>query len=646
MTLTNSVPKTTVAERAKLVLSRPLRRSFSNLSNDVFPLVNLALAALLLVIGMEWIARGTLHDVGDFLTSVSRPGITTVVAVLLSLMALDALMGRHYQSLLVATPLLIVPAFMSAQKQLYLSDPLYPSDLLFGRQIIELLPAMLKAQPMTAVLLALGICLAVASFVLIWRKLRQHTPAIRMRARVLRLLVAVPLLAGLGSLMEYSQYSWVRDRLNIIPVMWDQKENYRQNGFVMAFAFNIPMANVMAPAIYGENTIADIASDGSAFAVNKSKRPDIIFLMSESLWDPTRLDNVALNPDPMPTIRAKQSGHVFSPEFGGMTSNVEFEALTGFSNAFLPYGSIPYQQYVRRPVPSLATFFRGEGYSAIAMHPFQDWFWNRREVYKSFGFEEFRSEENFPPMEKRGIFASDESLTKEIMAAADAADNPLFLFAVTLQGHGPYEPNRYAHNSIAVSGNLSEGVADALSTYAQGVSEADESLSTLIQWAKSRDRETVIVLFGDHLPPLGQVYVESGYMPGMVATRRAPLDVMRKEHETPLVIWSSETGVRKSVGTISPAMLPYHILKTAGFDDPFYTGVLGGVQASYSVVDRHMLVESKGTAVPDWSTAPAAITPVIRDYRLLQFDMMFGNQFGKERFFPGFDWLTRQQPSV
>ena len=38
---------------------------------------------------------------------------------------------------------------------------------------------------------------------------------------------------------------------------------------------------------------------------------------------------------------------MFSPEFGGMTANVEFEALTGFSNAFLPYGSIPYQQYVR-----------------------------------------------------------------------------------------------------------------------------------------------------------------------------------------------------------------------------------------------------------------------------------------------------------
>ena len=64
----------------------------------------------------------------------------------------------------------------------------------------------------------------------------------------------------------------------------------------------------------------------------------------------------------MPNVRAVRSGSMFSPEFGGMTANVEFEALTGFSNAFLPYGSIPYQQYVRGPVPSLATFFRSEGY--------------------------------------------------------------------------------------------------------------------------------------------------------------------------------------------------------------------------------------------------------------------------------------------
>lgn len=641
----NSVPKTTVAERMKLVLSKPLASASDSVVADARPLLNLLLAALLLIVCMEWIARGSLHDVGSFLMSPARPGMTTLFAVGLCLMALDALFGRHYQSLLIAVPVLLSTAFMSHQKQLYLSDPLYPSDLLFGRQILQLMPAMLKAQPLTAFALAMGLCLGLFACVFLWRFFRRHTPAVMLKARLWRLALAIPLLAGLGSLMDYSQFSWLRDRLNIIPMMWDQKENYRHNGFLLAFAFNIPMANVSAPVGYSENTIADIASDGSAFAVNHSRRPDVIMIMSESLWDPTRLSNVSLSKDPMPSIRSRQSGHVFSPEFGGMTANVEFEALTGFSNAFLPYGSIPYQQYIRRPIPSLATFFRSEGYSSIALHPFQPWFWNRSEVYKSLGFDEFRSEETLPAMEKRGMFASDAALTSEIMQTVDAADKPLFLFAVTLQGHGPYEPNRYAENTIGIAGPLSEGASESLATYAQGVVEADDSFARLIDWAKTRERDTVVVLFGDHLPPLGQVYVESGYMPGMVATRRAPLDTMKQEHETPLVVWSSQTGLHNRIGTISPALLPYHILKTAGLGDPFYTGVLGKVHRSYSVIDRHMLMENDGSAVPDWLTAPIEMPGAIAEYRQLQFDMMFGKQYSKERFFPGFQWLGLGQPS-
>ena len=642
----NSVPKITAAGRTKRVLSRPSTWNVIRVLSDVRPLINLTLAALLLVVCVEWIARGSLQDVGTFLTSTTRPGLTTLFAVILVLLAFDALLGRHYQSLLVAGPLLLLPAVMSHQKQLYLSDPLYPSDLLFGRQILQLLPTMLKAQPLTAIAIALGLIMAAALTVMLWRLCRDHAPVMAARQRVLRLMLAIPLLAGIGSLMDYSQNSWLRDRLNIIPMMWDQKENYRQNGFLMALAFNIPMAKVSAPAGYSENTILDIVSDGSAHAVNHSTFPDVIMIMSESLWDPTRLPNVSLSRDPMPTIRSRQSGHVFSPEFGGMTANVEFEALTGFSNAFLPYGSIPYQQYVRQPLPSLATFFRGEGYSAIAMHPFQDWFWNRREVYKSFGFEEFRSEETLPVMEKRGTFASDEALTSEIMQTVDAAESPLFLFTVTLQGHGPYEPNRYINNTISINGSLSEQATESLATYAQGVSEADDNFARLIDWAKNRERDAVIVLFGDHLPPLGQVYVESGHMADMVATRRAPLDTMKKEHETPLVVWSSKTGLHNRIGTISPSLLPYHVLKTAGFNDPFYTGVLGKVQSSYSVIDRHMLMEKDGSAVPDWSTGTVAIPSAINEYRQLQFDMMFGRQFGKDRFFPGYAWINPAQPSI
>ncbi len=57
-----------------------------------------------------------------------------------------------------------------------------------------------------------------------------------------------------------------------------------------------------------------------------------------------------------------------------------------------------------------------------------------------------------------------------------------------------------------------------LATYAQGVKEADDSLKMLMDWAKKRDRETIIVLFGDHLPPLNTVYTEHRLHEGQVAT--------------------------------------------------------------------------------------------------------------------------------
>lgn len=603
------------------------------------------LFSLSLVVAVEWIARGELTPVWLYLMSPSRPGLATIGLVMLAMLILDALAGRAHLSALVVTPLLLVPAFISSQKQHFLSDPLYPSDFLFARQIVELMPVMVRDRPWAAVGLGIGIVVGLAATALLGRYVWKHAAALSRRERMGRLSVCLPFAALFVSQMDPTQYSFIREKLGIIPIVWDQTENYNHNGFVIAFALNLPMADVKSPVGYGPNAIDAIPARNYGYLSGPREKPDVIMLMSESLWDPTRLSNVTFTPDPIPTIRARQSGNVFSPEFGGMTANVEFEALTGFSNAFLPYGSIPYQQYVRRPLPSLATFFRGEGYTARALHPFSGWFWNRNEVYRAFGFEEFHTEETLPTMDKRGMFAADDSLMKEIMREGDAAERPFFFFAVTLQGHGPYEANRYAENTVHIDGNLSEDDRETLATYAQGVREADGSLRMLMDWAERRNRETIIVLWGDHLPPLGNVYPNTGYMPQVVAARKAPLDVMRKEHETPLVIWSSKKGLRADIGTISPSQLPYQLLKTAGYEHPFYTGFLGRVQKKYSIVDRYQLATRDNQAFPDWARKEQDIDPIIREYRYLQFDMMFGRQQGLERFFPSHAQLIGQENS-
>ncbi|MBB4569788.1 LTA synthase family protein [Rhizobium leucaenae] len=609
---------------------------------ELLSLILTFLLALLTVIAVEWVTRGELTDLPNYFMSPIHPGFTTVGIVMLLMLVLDAMFGRAHQSILLVAPLVLIPAFISNQKQHYLSDPLYPSDFLFAHQILGLMPVIVRERPWTAVAVAVGIVASTLALAFLWRYTWRHAAALSRNARITRLSICLPLMVVFASQMDPTQNSLIREKLRIIPIVWDQKENYGYNGFIIAFSLNLPMADVKAPVGYGQNAIDAIPARNYGYLSGPREKPDIIMLMSESFWDPNRLSNLTFTPDPMPNIREAQSGYVFSPEFGGMTANVEFEALTGFSNAFLPYGSIPYQQYVRRPMPSLATFFRGEGYAARSIHPFSGWFWNRNEVYKAFGFEEFRTEETMPPMEKRGLFASDDSLMKEIMREGDAMERPFFIFAVTLQGHGPYEPHRYTENTVDIKGDLSDADRDTLATYTQGVREADQSLKMLMDWASKRDRETIIVLWGDHLPPLGTVYPDTSYMPEQVASRKAPLDVMKLEHETPLVIWSSRKGVRRDVGTISPSQLPYHILKTAGYEHPFYTGFLGRLQKKYTIIDRYQLATRDNQAFPDWARKEQNLDPLIRDYRYLQHDVMFGREYGLDRFFPSHAWLVSQ----
>ncbi|WP_244616120.1 LTA synthase family protein [Rhizobium sp. RU20A] len=594
--------------------------------------VSLALA-LVLTAGIEAVQRGSFSETIAYFADPMRPALATVGIFALMFLALDAAFGRAHYAVLILAPLALLPALISKQKQIYLSDPLYPTDFLFGRQIMELMPVLVRDRPWTALGIAVGIVVAVVALacllVFAWRRF----PRLARRQRIGRALVAVPLLAGFVHIMDFNQFSWLRDRLNIIPIMWDQTENYRHNGFTMAFALNLPMANVSAPAGYMGDAINAIEAPIVPAGTTHRGKPDVIVVMSESLFDPTRLPNVTFSADPMPTMRAMQSGNVMSPEFGGMTANVEFEALTGFSNAFLPYGSIPYQQYIRDPIPSMATFFKGEGYVSRAIHPFQSWFWNRSAVYKAFGFDTFRSEEKLPAMTKRGIFTSDEALTKEIIRQADQMEDPFFFFTVTLQGHGPYEPNRYAENTIKVEGDLPAADRQVLETYTQGVKEADDSLKLLMDWAKDRDRETIIVLFGDHLPPLNTVYTSTGFMPGVTAARKGPLDEMKRTHETPLIVWSSKTGPVRDLGTVSPAFISYQTLKAGGFEHPYYTGFLGRVFDEHRIVDRFMLVNETDEVVADWARQKV-IPDTVRDYRFLQHDMMFGKRYGTERFFP------------
>ncbi len=107
-------------------------------------------------------------DVVEYMTSTSRPDCRGGIVFLILASPMRSSARPTVDALHRPAP--APPRFFSGQKQLFLTDPLFPSDLLFGRQIMELLPAMVAAEPMKAVGLAVGsLAFIVALITLIWK---------------------------------------------------------------------------------------------------------------------------------------------------------------------------------------------------------------------------------------------------------------------------------------------------------------------------------------------------------------------------------------------------------------------------------------------------------------------------------------------
>jgi phosphoglycerol transferase MdoB-like AlkP superfamily enzyme len=132
---------------------------------------------------------------------------------------------------------------------------------------------------------------------------------------------------------------------------------------------------------------------------------------------------------------------------------------------------------------------------------------------------------------------------------------------------------------------------------------------------------------------LGPVYVETGFLRTNVAPRKDTPQNMLLHRSTPLVVWSNRSGKADDLGAVSPAFLPLHVFSVAGISHPYYTGFLGGLHQRYSVVERSLLLTGNGEATLDWARQKQ-IDPAIRDFRYLQYDMMFGKRHAAPDFFP------------
>ena len=389
----------------------------------------------------------------------------------------------------------------------------------------------------------------------------------------LRLPMAATLVVMLGAfgLMFHSD-EIVEQKLRLYNKLFTPTTISYKNGTALAFVMELRYLSVDKPAGYNADTAAQelaaleeesmsepaMAGAGS----DEGEFPNIIVIMDEAFSDPAILGDFTVNQDYMPFVHSLLdgaentiSGWLNVSVLGGNTANTEFEYLTGNTMAFLPQGSIPYQQYIKGETPSLASHLAGLGYQTVAMHPYNASGWDRDTVYPAMGFSEMYFLPDFDNAAKVRNYVSDQSDFEKIVEIYEnKGDNPLFLFNVTMQNHSSYtESFDNFDPQIEV-----EGGSQTLNNYLSLLSLSDAALGELISYFEEQEEDTIIVFFGDHQT------TNSVIEPILKQNGKSSSTLTEEEqadrYKVPFFIWANfdieeETGVETSVNYLGAKTL-------------------------------------------------------------------------------------------
>lgn len=227
----------------------------------------------------------------------------------------------------------------------------------------------------------------------------------------------------------------------------------------------------------------------------------VIVLQYESLW----LDWQGKICAPAPTLSlpagvAQWHKTIHSPTTGGMTVLAEFEMNTGLPAGLLKQGVVPYY-YLSAQVPGLARSAKQSGYQTLFAHPYVEKFWGRAKAIPALGYEERWFDTRFTTLEHKGLYISDDALIDHLIKRSEQDNRPLFAYAVTMQGHGPFDGDRYRAQQIDMAcPDQSPAERQLLNTYYTGVVDAMASLERLLKTLDQSGKRYLVVAFGDHQP--------------------------------------------------------------------------------------------------------------------------------------------------
>ena len=418
---------------------------------------------------------------------------------------------------------------------------------------------------------------------------------------------------------------YLLDELGVKTDVWDPSASYRTGGALAVFLQNTRFMEVEQPddvSVEDLERLVDSLPDDTAPLPAADEVPNVIAIMNESWADFEEWGNLSLSESVVDYIAGLDNavwGHTYTSVFGAGTSASEFEFLTGNSMAFLPSGSIPYQQYILGPSDSLASLMKENGYRTLAIHPGERSSWQRDQAYPRLGFDDFKCADDLdvPVSEEHGYISDETSFDQVIWEYEHKAPGEkLFVFNVTIQNHGSYTVADYPAEVTLTDCPGRYPMAEQYLTLAN---KSDEAFQKLVEYFSACEEPTVIVMFGDHQPSVEQEFLDMAY--GLTQDGMTMEQYMGK-YRTPFVLWANYPLPETTIPDTSLNFLAQYLVRAAGIAPTTYGRYLWDLHQTIPALTFVGYTDAEGNAYSHLETND--FTALIRQYQAMQYNNLFG----------------------
>ena len=516
-----------------------------------------------------------------------------------------------------------VLGFANYMKMSYRQEPIYPDDLKMITEI-GLLKDMTGTMLFTVILAAAGTVLGLFC----WYMFRSLKKGRRFQLiRLTTLLVAIGLLGYISNFNNPDNLLRKAYNKTALWIPYSQKMNYYNTGFIGGFLYNLKVEPMDEPEGYSKAKIKEITEKYQKIADEKNKAveeesPNIVFVMSESFSDPSRLNGVEVSGEPLAdyyeVADQTYSGNMLSQNYGGGTANIEFEALTGFSMAlFNAQLTTPYTMLVPKmdQLPSIVSALNAQSYQTTAIHPYNTSMYKREDVYQTLGFDQFISERTMTYTDtiENNPYISDESAYKEVMTLLKEEKAPQFIHLVTMQTHMPYNGK---YDRLGYSAEISDGSGTLdLENYLQDISYSSAALKQFTEELKNLSRRTLVVFWGDHLP-------------GIYSDTIQAKNDKQTLHETQFLMFDSKGKLEKKTtqdAITSPFYFVANLMEQTNQTTNGFYQLLLSLEQELPAFERELYYQNG-----QWykeAQFNRSQQEIYDEYQLIQYDIVAGKQY-------------------